>query len=402
MSNIDESWKNFRYNDSDEEYDSGGDYSSDIGEIQKSDHNSYEDSVKFNTPLQISTMTKILYLNNIKNININELFWKLPILNYNIFGEGIVKKQIKINTKNKEETEMIQQQYDAYKEEKQYNDIYQQIIKVQTYQETYKHQQIICVGVSNKNIKEKNKKETKAFFNCIALFIRIKHENVFKEIHIKIFNTGKIEIPGIKSNEFLYKTLNYMINLLNNICAKYPQLNIIKTNEKNNIVKYNKNSIKNILINSTFNCGYLISRENLFDKLIYKYNMVATLDICRYAGIRCAFYYNENKEQQDGICNCSDINDKSSKPISDLKKCTKKGTGKGIGQCKKIAIMIFRTGSVMIVGNCNENVLNIIYNYINKILIDEYPNINNGVISEYKTKIVQKSKYTNYTINNIL
>ena len=30
----------------------------------------------------------------------------------------------------------------------------------------------------------------------------------------------------------------------------------------------------------------------------------------------------------------------------------------------KISFMIFRTGSVLIVGNCDENILNIIYNYL--------------------------------------
>ena len=41
--------------------------------------------------------------------------------------------------------------------------------------------------------------------------------------------------------------------------------------------------------------------------------------------------------------------------------------------------MIFRTGSVLIVGKCDENVLYIIYDFLKKILIEEYPNINQKV-----------------------
>ena len=37
--------------------------------------------------------------------------------------------------------------------------------------------------------------------------------------------------------------------------------------------------------------------------------------------------------------------------------------------------MIFRTGSILIVGKCNEDVLNIVYNFIKNILKNEYSNI---------------------------
>jgi hypothetical protein len=37
--------------------------------------------------------------------------------------------------------------------------------------------------------------------------------------------------------------------------------------------------------------------------------------------------------------------------------------------------MIFRTGSVLIVGNCDENILNIIYQFLKKIIFQEYDNI---------------------------
>ena len=37
--------------------------------------------------------------------------------------------------------------------------------------------------------------------------------------------------------------------------------------------------------------------------------------------------------------------------------------------------MIFRTGSVLIVGHCNVSELNVIYNYVKNILIEEYDDI---------------------------
>ena len=58
--------------------------------------------------------------------------------------------------------------------------------------------------------------------------------------------------------------------------------------------------------------------------------------------------------------------------------------------------MIFRTGSVLIVGHCDEDVLNIIYEYIKKILYDEYSEINEGHIvkSEPKNVVKKIRKYT--------
>ena len=39
-------------------------------------------------------------------------------------------------------------------------------------------------------------KKRGAFYNCFVIILRIKIDNAFQEIHVKIFNTGKMEIPG--------------------------------------------------------------------------------------------------------------------------------------------------------------------------------------------------------------
>ena len=42
---------------------------------------------------------------------------------------------------------------------------------------------------------------------------------------------------------------------------------------------------------------------------------------------------------------------------------------------KEVSFMIFRTGSVLIVGKCDENVLIVIYEFLKIILNNEYNNI---------------------------
>ena len=50
----------------------------------------------------------------------------------------------------------------------------------------------------------------------------------------------------------------------------------------------------------------------------------------------------------------------------------KKGTGSGENQCLEVSFMIFRTGSILIVGHCDVNILNEVYNFLIEILLEDY------------------------------
>ena len=86
--------------------------------------------------------------------------------------------------------------------------------------------------------------------------IRIKQNNAYKEVHIKIFNTGKLEIPGIQNDNTLYIALNHLCELMTTI---------LKTN-----VSYDKKNIENVLINSNFSCGFYVDRQKLHQLLKFK------------------------------------------------------------------------------------------------------------------------------------
>ena len=57
--------------------------------------------------LYISTKTKVLFLN--QEIDTHDVFWKLPVTEYWKQQECIIKKQMKIVSKSKEEFEQYQQ-----------------------------------------------------------------------------------------------------------------------------------------------------------------------------------------------------------------------------------------------------------------------------------------------------
>ena len=113
------------------------------------------------------------------------------------------------------------------------------------------------------------------------------------------------------------------------------KINILKKIVNNNIY-FKEEATENILINSNFNCGFYINREQLYNILRNKYQVNAIYDPCSYPGIRC-------------IYNLSQGNNNI-----------------------KISYMIFRTGSILIVGKSNEDGLKEVYEFLKDILEKEY------------------------------
>lgn len=296
--------------------------------------------------LYISTKTKVLFLNN--TIDINTIFWKLPIIDYGAPVNGIIKKQMKIISNNIDElneykNKLINVNY--------FNEhIIKQIDTTNARGTIYKDERKITIGISKKDIMNCRGKPKNAFYNCFAIIIRLKYNDIFKEIHIKIFNTGKLEIPGIVNDDLLNTVKNTIVDIL----QPYIDSNI----------EFIDKSSNNVLINSNFNCGFYINRDVLHHLLKNTYNIETSYDPCSYPGVKCKYYYNNNSkiQYQTGQISTEDCNQKM-KDLNINKKYM------------EISFMVFRTGSCLIVGNCNETVLYHVYNFIVTLLHKEYLNI---------------------------
>ncbi len=315
--------------------------------------------------LYISTKTIISYLSS--EISLKDLFWKLHVMEYKSPCEGIVKKQMKFNSYHIYELEQIKEHILKYKNEgKLFIEDQTMDIKKNNIgnNDNFKDIRKISVGLCKKDIVSYKSKKKGAFYNCFVLVLRILNENKFKEIHIKVFNTGKLEIPGIQQDNILKKVLELLTNIIRNTCEKY------------NNIKYLENKTETVLINSNFNCGYLINRNKMLEILKYKYNINTSYDSCSYPGIQCQFFYNKNSDLQDG---------KQNNSIESI----------------KVSFMIFRTGSVLIVGKCSEYILNKIYIFIKNVLETEYANVSDGLLDHNKQskkmekKIRKKIIYVN-------
>jgi hypothetical protein len=365
MDSINDEWEKFISSSYDDEYSENIEELNTISDENISftindrmDKNSEE--IPKATEIYISTKSKIAYLN--REIDLKEIFWNIPIVPYAMPKNGVIKKQIKFNSTTQEEVNIIQENLkkELYFEEQVLTSINNPNGRIK-----FKDIRKISVGISKKDIMSYRSKKKSAFYNCFVMILRIKINDIFKEFHIKVFNTGKMEIPGVQ-NDAIYETVLSTI------------LTTLQPHMKEQLGYLQKSDT--VLINSNFNCGYYISREILFDILKQKYNIQCIYDPCSYPGIQCKFYYNPNVQVQTG------------KQIS----AEDKGKYPNIVE---VSFMIFRTGSILIVGMCDDNVLYVIYEFLKKILVDEYHKINQRVVQK---DMVDKTKDKKIRKKNIL
>lgn len=364
LGNVDDEWSSFishhyedDVSDNDDNCNNEGS-NNDIDKLIVDDLDNSTDKLYNNknapTPsdIYISTKSKIAYLTEPVDLRI---FWNIPVISYAQPINGVIKKQIKINSKSQEELDDIQ---NRLKSELYFDEYVMSHVDNPSGRIKFKDIRKITIGISKKDIMSYRSKKKQAFYNCFVMIIRLKIGDGFREFHIKVFNTGKLEIPGVQNDEMFELVLKSIISIL----QPHSPTQLL----------YNKTS-DTVLINSNFNCGFFIDRETLYDILKYKYNIQAIYDPCSYPGIQCKFYFNKDVEIQTGKQIKSENKDKYKKIV-------------------EVSFMIFRTGSVLIVGMCEEDVLIEIYKFLKNMLLNEFENICQGLLDGNHNNIKDKKK----------
>ena len=371
MNSIDDEWMNFLKNPNSDNYleksKSSDIKSSSDAKTLDDDNAKTENDIPKCQDLYISTKTKVLFLN--QPINIQTIFWELPVIEYWKPHEGIIKKQIKIVNKTEDEYNEYKKKLDnAYYYTER---VIKQINNPQARRIKFKDERKITIGISKKDIMNCRCKIKNAFYNCFAMILRFKFEGSFREIHVKVFNTGKLEIPGVLNSQ-LFDVVKEMI------------IEYLKPHMTNGEIGFlDNNQEDNVLINSNFNCGFFINREKLYSILRSdKYGIETAYDPCSYPGVKCKFYFNHDIGFDPILQNGKIIECERGMKMSELND-NKKYT--------EVSFMIFRTGSCLIVGNCSEKVLLFIFEFIKQILKTEYYSIHvvndEQVVKHKKTKL---------------
>jgi hypothetical protein len=284
MSSIDDEWSTFLTTQSAPSF---GFMTTNNNSVVKNDPSQKIFENNSNVPicedLYISTKTKVLFLN--QPIDINNIFWKIDVNEYWRPIDGVVKKQMKIVSKSPEE-------FNEYKKKLENvpyytENIIKQIDNPAARRIKFKDERKITIGISKKDIMNCRGKVKNAFYNCFAIIFRFKYEGLFREIHVKVFNTGKLEIPGILNTDLLD-------------IVKKMILDIISPNVETKLEFIHTDVEDNVLINSNFNCGYFINREKLHSILRgNKYRIESAYDPCSYPGVKCKYYFNNELEFDD-------------------------------------------------------------------------------------------------------
>ena len=292
----------------------------------------------------------------------------------------------------------------------------------------------------NMTRKVSNISTKKIFYNQITLKIRPYYNlnskiNLNLQINMKLFRNGKLQMCGLRSENDGYMSLQILLKHINNIVdiqrhhinllrSKYSESLVkkivdnlfnknvylidfdsyIEITKKNNVInkhifvskkdKLNNKIIKKVmnindsifyikkynitLINSDFYIGFKVNRNNMYDFVLNKQNIICDYDPCIYQGVLIKFYWNDNKEVQDGRCLCSIP-------------CNGKGKGRGNGECKKITISVFQSGNIIITGKCVRHEINYIYNYIVDLFHNNYKELQQISLIDEPKKVKRRN-----------
>jgi hypothetical protein len=215
-----------------------------------------------------------------------------------------------------------------------------------------KLQEKIIVGTCSRDELTKRKKSKNIFFNQSTLVVRRIYDRspsgdpIFKEVNIKLFKNGGVQMTGIPSDSFAQDTLTWLAN----------QLTLFSESVFDSTPKPHRYSIQ--LINSDYQINGNINREKLHEILISEYNLFSSFESTIYQGCDTKYYYNEAApaDAVEGICPCGET------------MCAGNGDGRTLGQCKEITISPFHTGSVIITGARRFEQIEKAYVFINKLL----------------------------------
>jgi hypothetical protein len=234
--------------------------------------------------LRVSTMTTTVQIGT--KIDIPKLFASVPLLPYWKLGDGILKIQTGTSSR----------------------------------------------GVSCTNLMKQEKKAkgtpSKAFFNQATLVVRREVGPLYwKEINVKLFKNGGIQMTGIRSSEMARETLAWLLDHLAETCAGIP---IFEGTP--HVHKFQVH-----LINSDFSIGAPIRRDILHTLLTHTYHLPCLYETTVYQGVKTKYFFNDAPAVpgSEGRCMCPT-------------RCEGNGTGSGVNQCKKITISPFQTGQVII------------------------------------------------------
>jgi TATA-box binding protein (TBP) (component of TFIID and TFIIIB) len=205
----------------------------------------------------------------------------------------------------------------------------------------FEHNNMV-LGSSYKDIFTNRKITSKSFFNQSTLVLRRKTADGWKEVNVKLFANGGIQMTGVTSEPFAYQAIEWLLRLI-------ISLPVSPFTTPPSIQRF---SVQ--LINTDYALNKFINQDALHKLLINEYNLFSMLEKTIYQGVNTKFFYNK-RNPGVGICQCKTF-------------CKGQGMGEGEGECKRITMSIFRTGRIIITGARQLGQIEAAYDFLNAVL----------------------------------
>jgi hypothetical protein len=209
----------------------------------------------------------------------------------------------------------------------------------------------LSIGTCSRDELTNRKKSKNIFFNQSTLVVRkqcstANGQPVYKEVNIKLFKNGGVQMTGIPTDAFARETFAWLVKSLGEFSI--PILEGTPEPQRYSIQ----------LINSDYSVNGSINREKLHELLVNEYNLFSSFESTIYQGCDTKYYYNEAapKDAIEGVCPCGET------------LCVGNGDGTELGKCKEITISPFHTGSIIITGARRFVQIEKAYSFMNTIL----------------------------------
>jgi len=203
-------------------------------------------------------------------------------------------------------------------------------------------------GACHKDLFTNRKMTAKSFYNQSTLVLRRPFGLGWKEVNMKLFGSGGIQMTGISSLEFAVEAVEWLLSVIRRL-PRSPFLTADGATTKEPSVT--KATIS--MINTDYSLNYDVQQENLNRILMDEYGIFSMLEKTIYQGVNAKFFYN-TANKKAGVCSCTGF-------------CKGQGTGEGNGQCKRITMSIFRTGNIIITGGRNMKQIEMAYDFLNEV-----------------------------------
>jgi len=200
------------------------------------------------------------------------------------------------------------------------------------------------LGVGHKDLFTNRKITPKSFFNQSTVVLRklvpsdqipqptssnqfiVRGQPFYKEVNIKLFANGGIQLTGVTSKQFAIDSVMFLLKIIQGL----------PTSPFSSPMPISLQKICVPLINTDFSISTNINQDSLHKIFINEYNLFSMLEKTIYQGVNTKFFYNK-QSTEPGVCTCKTH-------------CKGQGSGDGEGECKRITMSLFRTGTIIITG----------------------------------------------------